>query len=143
MADNAAATRVQASSEAFGEAVMATEVTPDLFGVLMYSRAIHRGRTTFITAPVASSVRQWMFLGRHGARIEATASMIVHGVQFEVASLRLDDGAPAGGSCLGFVGYQVSRRVDGFLCHPAGPALQLAQASAVLSQIRVPSFIEP
>jgi hypothetical protein len=142
VAGAAAGTRVQAASETFGEAVMATEVTPEMFGVLLYSRAIHGGRATFMSVPVSSSVSQWTFLSRHGARVEATSSMIVQGVQFEVAALSLDDGAPAK-SCLGFVAYQVSRRLDGFVCRPAGPAFDVAQANAVLSQFRVPRFIEP
>jgi Caspase domain/Bacterial SH3 domain len=139
---NAAGTRVQAASDTFGEAVMATEVTPEMFGVVMYSRAIHSGRATFMPVPISSSLSQWLFLGRHGARVEATSSMIVEGVQFDVAALSLNDGAPAR-SCLGFVAYQVSRRVDGFVCRPAGPAFDVAQASAVLGQMRVPRFIEP
>jgi hypothetical protein len=142
VAGAAAGARVQASSEAFGEAVMATQVTAEMFGVLMYSRAIHGGRATFMTIPVSGALSQWTFLAQHGARIEATSSMVFEGVQFEVAALSLDDGAPAK-SCLGFVAYQVSRRLDGFVCRPAGPAFDVAQANAVLSQFRVPRFIEP
>jgi hypothetical protein len=142
LAGDAAGARVQAASETFGEAVMATQVTSDMFGVLMYSRAIHGGRATFMPNPVSAALSQWTFLARHGARVEATSSMVVEGVQFEVAALSLNDGAPAR-TCLGFVGYQVSRRVDGFVCRPAGPAFDVAQANAVLSQIRVPRFIEP
>ena len=36
---NAGQTRVQTSSETFGQAVLASQVTPEMFGVLMYSRA--------------------------------------------------------------------------------------------------------
>jgi hypothetical protein len=142
LAGDAAETRVQAASETFGEAVMATQVTPEMFGVLLYSRAIHGGRSTFMPIPVSGALSQWTFLAQHGARIEATSSLVFEGVQFEVAALSLNDGAPAR-SCLGFVAYQVSRRVDGFVCRPAGPAFDVAQANAVLSQMYVPRFIEP
>ena len=142
LAGDAAGARVQAASETFGEAVMATQVTPEMFGVLMYSRAIHGGRATFMPIPVSGALSQWMFLAQHGARIDATSSLVFEGVQFEVAALSLNDGAPAR-SCLGFVAYQVSRRLDGFVCRPAGPAFDVSQADAVLSQMRVPRFIEP
>ena len=79
---------------------------------------------------------------RHGARVEATSRTIFDGVQFEVAAVTLNDGAPAQ-SCFGFVAYQVGKRVDGFVCRPTGPAFDVAQASTVLGQIHVPRFIEP
>jgi hypothetical protein len=142
VAGGGARSRVQKSSETFGEAVMATEVTPELFGVLMYSRIIQGGRATFTTHPVSSALSQWAFLKRHGARVEATSSTTFDGVKFEVAALTLNDGAPAR-ACLGFVAFQGGKRVDGFVCRPAGPAFDMAQANAVLSQVRVPRFIEP
>jgi hypothetical protein len=142
IAGNAAQTRVQSASETFGEALLATEVTPDLFGVLMYSRLTSGGRSTFMAQPVSRALTQWAFLNRHGARVEATSSTVFEGVQFELAALTLNDDAPAQ-SCLAFVGYQVGKRVDGFVCRPGGPVFDLAQADAVLSQIHVPRFIEP
>jgi uncharacterized caspase-like protein len=142
VAGGAARTRLQASSETFGEAVMAAQVTPEMFGVLMYSRTTHGGRATFMPLPIASALSQWTFLSQHGARVQATSSTIFEGVDFEVAALSLNDGAPAR-TCFAFVGYQVSKRVDGFVCRPAGPAFDVAQANAVLSQVRVPRFIEP
>jgi hypothetical protein len=137
----AAQTRIQESSSTFGQAVMATQVTPEAFGVLMHSHAT-AGRSTFLQTPVASALSQWVFLEQHGARVEATSSTILEGVQFEVAALTLNDGAPAR-SCFGFVAYRVDKRADGFVCRPAGPAFDVGQANAVLSAIRVPRFIEP
>jgi Caspase domain/Bacterial SH3 domain len=142
VAGGAAHSRVQKSSETFGEAVMATQVTPELFGVLLYSRATYGGRSKFTTQSVSSALSQWVFLDRHGARLEATSSTTFDGVKFEVAALTLNDGALAS-TCLGFVGFQGGKRVDGFVCRPAGPTFDVAQANAVLSQIRVPRFIEP
>jgi hypothetical protein len=52
LAGDIARARIQESSETFGQAVMATQATPEAFGVLMYSRAIHGGRSTFMTQPV-------------------------------------------------------------------------------------------
>jgi hypothetical protein len=142
IAGTAAETRIQRSSETFGEALLATEVTPEMFGVLMYSRLTSGGRSTFMAHPVSRALTQWTFLNRHGARVEGTSGTVFEGVQFELAALTLNEGAPAQ-SCLGFVGYQVGKRVDGFVCRPGGPAFDLAQASTVLSQIHVPRFIEP
>jgi hypothetical protein len=133
-------TRVQTSSDTFGQAVMATHVTPEMFGVLLDTRASRKYR--FMPASVSSARSQWAFLERHGARETGTSNLVLDGVLLQVTALRLSDGAPAE-SCLAFVGYLVSRRVDGFLCRAAGPALEVAQASTVLSQIRVPWFIDP
>jgi hypothetical protein len=140
MVGDAAEFRVQTSSDTFGEAVMATHVGPEMFGVLLYSRAIRKYR--FMAVSVSSSLSQWTFLDRQGARQTGTARLVVDGIPLDIAALRLRDGAPAG-SCLGFVGYQTGKRIDGFLCRAAGPALEITQASAVLGQIRVPWFIEP
>lgn len=142
LAGAGAQTRVQTSSETFGEAVMTTQVGPEAFGVVMYSRVIQGGRATFTPQSVSGTLGQWVFLDRHGARPTATAKTTFDGVQFEVAALTLSDGAPAR-SCLGFVAFQGARRVDGFVCRPAGPAFDVAQANAVVGQIRVPRFIEP
>jgi Caspase domain/Bacterial SH3 domain len=138
----ASQTRVQTSSEAFGEAVLASQVTPEMFGVLMYSRATHGGRATFNTVTAESALKQWIFLAQNGASVQSTSSLVFDGVQFEVAALTLKPDAPAT-SCLGFVAIQVNSRVDGYVCRFQGPAFEASQANAVLSQINVPRFIEP
>jgi hypothetical protein len=135
-------TRVQTSSEAFGEAVLASQVTPEMFGVLMYSRATHGGRASFTTVSAESALKQWTFLAENGARVQSTSSVVFDNVQFEVAALTLQPGAPAT-SCLGFVAIQVSSRVDGYVCRFEGPPFQVSQADAALRQIYVPRFIEP
>jgi Caspase domain/Bacterial SH3 domain len=135
-------TRVQTSSEAFGEAVLASQVTPEMFGVLMSSRATHGGRASFTTVSAESALKQWTFLAQNGARVQSTSSLVFDNVQFEVAALTLKPDAPAT-SCLGFVAIQVSSRVDGYVCRLQGPAFEASQANAVLSQIHVPRFIEP
>jgi uncharacterized caspase-like protein len=135
-------TRVQTSSEAFGEAVLVSQVSPELFGVLMYSRITHGGRASFNTVTAEAALRQWEFLTHNSARVQSTSSLVIDGVQFEVAALTLNPDAPAT-SCLGFVATQVGDRVDGYVCRIQGPAFDASQASAVLSQIHVPRFIEP
>jgi len=135
-------TRVQTSSEAFGEAVLVSQVTPELFGVLMYSRITHGGRASFYNVTAEGALRQWAFLTQNSARVQSTSSLVFDGVQFEVAALTLKPDAPPT-SCLGFVAIQVGDRVDGYVCRIQGPAFDASQASAVLSQIHVPRFIEP
>jgi uncharacterized caspase-like protein len=139
---NAGQTRVQTSSETFGQAVLASQVTPELFGVLMYSQLTFGGRATFSTVTAESALKQWAFLTQNGARVQSTSSLVFDDVQFEIAALTLKPDAPAG-SCLGFVAIQVSKRVDGYVCRTQGPAFDAGQASPVLSQIHVPRFIEP
>jgi hypothetical protein len=139
---NAGQTRVQTSSEAFGQAVLASQVTPELFGVLMYSQLTYGGRASFSTVTAENSLKQWTFLAQNGARVQSTSSLVFDDVQFEVAALTLQPGAPAA-SCLGFVAIQVGRRADGYVCRTEGPAFDASQASPVLSQIYVPRFIEP
>jgi hypothetical protein len=139
---NAGQTRVQTSSETFGQAVLASQVTPELFGVLMYSQLTFGGRATFSTVTAESALKPWAFLAQNGARVQSTSSLVLDGVQLEVAALTLNPGAPAS-SCLGFVAIQVSKRADGFVCRTEGPAFDASQASPVLSQINVPRFIEP
>jgi hypothetical protein len=135
-------TRVQTSSEAFGEAVLVSQVTPEMFGVLMHSRATHGGRASFNTVSAESALKQWTFLAQNGARVQSTSSVVFDNVQFEVAALTLQPDAPAT-SCLGFVAIQVNSRVDGYVCRFEGPPFQVSQANAVLGQIHVPRFIEP
>jgi Caspase domain/Bacterial SH3 domain len=135
-------TRVQTSSETFGESMLASQVTPELFGVLMYSRVMHGGRATFNTVTAENALKQWTFLVQNGARVQSTSSLVLDHVQFEVAALTLQPDAPAA-SCLGFVAIQVRKRVDGFVCRTEGPAFDASQASPVLSQIHVPRLIEP
>jgi uncharacterized caspase-like protein len=135
-------TRVQTSSEAFGESVLASQVTPEMFGVLMYSRATHGGRASFNTVSAESALKQWTFLAQNGARVQTTSSLVFDNVQFEVAALTLQPGAPAT-SCLGLVAIQVNSRVDGYVCRFEGPPFQVSQADAALRQIYVPRFIEP
>jgi len=139
---DAGRTLVRRSSEPFGEAIMASQVTPEVFGVLMFSQLTTGGRSSFKFVTAASALKQWSFLTQHGARVQGTSSLIFDGVQFEVADLTLSPGAPAS-SCLGLVGIQVGKRVDGFVCRIQGPAFVASQASEVLSQIDVPRFIEP
>ena len=139
---NAGQTRVQTSSETFGQAVLASQVTPELFGVLMYSQLTFGGRATFSTVTAENAIKQWTFLAQNGARVQSTSSLVFDDVQFEIAALTLNPDAPAS-SCLGFVAIQVSKRVDGFVCRTEGPAFDAGQASPVLSQIHVPRFIEP
>lgn len=140
MVGDAAEFRVQTSSDTFGEAVMATHVAPEMFGVLLYSRASRKYRV--MAVPVSSSLSQWTFLDRQGARQTGTSRLVVDGVPLDIAALRLRDGAPAG-SCLGFVGYQANKRIDGFLCRARRTGVGDSQASAVLGRIRVPWLIEP
>jgi uncharacterized caspase-like protein len=135
-------TRVQTSSEAFGEAVLTSQVTPEMFGVLMYSRATHGGRASFTTVSAESALKQWTFLAQNGARVQSTSSVVFDSVQFEIAALTLQPGAPAT-SCLGFVAIQVNSRVDGYVCRFEGPPFQVSQADAALRQVYVPRFIEP
>jgi uncharacterized caspase-like protein len=139
---NAGETRVQTSSETFGHAVLASQVTPELFGVLMSSQLTFGGRASFSTVTVENALKQWTFLAQNGARVQSTSSLVFDDVQFEIAALTLNPDAPAS-SCLGFVAIQVSKRVDGFVCRIQGPAFDAGQASPVLSQIHVPRFIEP
>jgi hypothetical protein len=139
---NAGQTRVQTSSETFGHAVLASQVTPELFGVLMSSQLTFGGRASFSTVTVENALKQWTFLAQNGARVQSTSSLVFDDVQFEIAALTLNPDAPVS-SCLGFVAIQVSKRVDGFVCRTQGPAFDAGQASPVLSQIHVPRFIEP
>lgn len=139
---DASQTRLQTSSEVFGQGMRAIQVTPEMFGVVMYSQINYGGRATFSTARAADALKQWTFLAEHRASVASKADLVFDNVQFEVAALSLAPGAPAG-SCFGFVGMQVNKRVDGFVCKTQGPAFEASQASAVLQQVYVPRFIEP
>jgi hypothetical protein len=135
-------TRVQSSSAVFGQAIRAVQVTPELFGVLMFSQATYGGRATFSTERAADALKQWTFLIEHRAKVQSKDSLVFDNVQFEVAALSLDPGAPAS-SCFGFVAIQVNKRADGFVCKTQGPAFEASQASTLLQQVYVPRFIEP
>ncbi len=139
---DASQTRLQISNEVFGQGMRAIQVTPEMFGVVMYSQINYGGRATFSTARAADALKQWTFLAEHRASVESKADLVFDNVQFEVAALSLAPGAPAS-SCFGFVGMQVNKRVDGFVCKTQGPAFEVSQASAVLQQVYVPRFIEP
>jgi hypothetical protein len=135
-------TRLQSSNEAFGQGMLAVQVTPEMFGVLMFSQITYGGRSTFDTVRAADALNQWTFLTQHNAKVESKASLVFENVQFEVATLTLNPNAPAT-SCFGFVGIQVNKRADGFVCKTQGPAFEANQANALLQQIYVPRFIEP
>jgi len=135
-------TRLQSSSAAYGQAMRAVQVTPEMFGVLMFSQATYGGRATFATQRAADALKQWNFLTEHRAKVTSKASLVFDGVQFEVAALALAPGAPAS-SCFGFVAIRVNKRADGFVCKTQGAPFEASQANAVLQQIHVPRFIEP
>lgn len=134
--------RVLTASDSFGEAVQVNQAGPEMFGVLLYSRIVHGGGPRLMHDSVSSALKQWRFLEEHGGRIRDTSKVTYDGVQFGVARLDLKDDAPAR-DCLGFVGVQRTRRVDGFVCGRPGAAVDLTQVDAMLSRIHVPGFVEP
>ena len=139
---DASQTKLESSGAAYGMAMRAIQVTPEMFGVLMFSHATYGGRATFATQRAADALKQWNFLTEHRAKVTSKASLVFDGVQFEVAALALAPGAPAS-SCFGFVAIKVNKRADGFVCKTQGAPYEASQANAVLQQVYVPRLIEP